>query len=160
VLMPKKPVPLWPVYLAIVGALMFASEFVQGDKTVPFASTIADPGKQTIDVLAASSQLIVALNTALLSAAAAMTIKGHEWGARWHYVDGVLVMGALASGTVSYYGVYLQHIATLGMVYKGTINPFERSLQWGMSLQYYGVVCEVVLLGLVFSRMLEGRVKA
>jgi hypothetical protein len=139
---------------------MVASEFITSDAALPAANKIQDSAKATLDVLTSASQLMVALNTALMGAAAAVTVKGHEWGARWQYVDGLLVMAAFAGGTASYYGVYLQHVATLSMVYKGTIYPFERSLQWGMSLQYYGLVFGVIALGLLFSRMLEGRVKA
>lgn len=158
--MAKRKIPFWPIYTAAVVTVMVASEFIQSDAALPATNKIQDSAKATLDVLMSASQLMVALNTALMSAAAAVTVKGHEWGARWRYVDGLLVMAAFAGGTASYYGVYVQHIATLSMVYQGTIYPFERSLQWGMSLQYYGLVFGVFVLGLLFSRMLEGRVKA
>jgi hypothetical protein len=149
--------PYWAVYMAIVLLLLIGSFFIPDDKAIPVPNHLADPAKATLDFLLEMVKLIAALNTALLGATGAIIVKGRDWSVCWNWVDGLLVLVIMICASVSYYGIYLGHVTILGMVFKGTIYPFATRLQWAISLQYYGTLTGVALLGLVFTRLLEGR---
>jgi hypothetical protein len=150
--------PYWSIYVSAVILVYVASLFVPTDNVVPVSNKFVDPAKATMDVILAMVQLITALDTALLGAAGAMAVKGKEWSPRWNRLDGLLVLFVFICGAASYYGIYLGHVAVLSTVFQGTINPFEARFQWALGLQYYGLLLGVFLLGLVFARMLDGRI--
>jgi hypothetical protein len=149
-------VPYTWIYIIAVALLFGASFFIPESNFVVPEVQISDRAKATIDYLFEMGKIVAALNTAVFSAAAALTVKGKDWSAKWGRLEGILVVVALVCGAWSYYGIYLGHIAALGMVYAGTINPFESRLSIAFSIQYYGTLIGIFLLGLVFARMLEG----
>jgi len=151
-------VPYWIIYSAVVALIYIASLFIPFGHAVPITQKLADPSKATLDVLVSITQLISALDAALLGAAATLTVKGRDWSTRWARVDGVLVLFVFICGATSYYGTYLGYVAILGMLAQGMVNPFEVRVQWSLMIQYDGLVLGVFLLGLVFARMLEGRI--
>ncbi len=149
--------PYWLIYMALVAILFGLSFFIPVDTAIPIKNQLADPAKASLDFLLEMTKLITTLNTALLGAAGAITVKGKEWSASWNRADGILVVVALICAAISYYGTYLGYIAVLEMVYNGTIYPFSVRLRWATALQYYGTLAGVFFLGLIFTRMLEGR---
>jgi hypothetical protein len=151
----SRRLPYWMIYGGVVFLIYIASFFIPADYAVPASLKFTDPAKATLDLVLAIVQLITALDTALLAAAGAITVKRKEWSTRWNYVDGLLVLVVFICGAVSYYGIYLGHVALLSTAAKGVINPFETRFQWALRLEYYGLLLGVFLLGLVIARMLE-----
>ena len=152
-----RTIPYWLIYAVVVVLLLIGSRFIPEDTAIPMANQLTDPAKATLDFLLEMVKLITALNTALLGTTAAIIVKGRDWSTRWNWVDGLLVLVIMICASISYYGIYLGHVTILGMVFKGTIYPLATRLQWAISLQYYGTLGGVALLGLVFTRLLEGR---
>jgi len=93
----------------------------------------------------------------LVGGAATLAIKGKEWSSQWSPWEAFLVLVSFICAAVSYYGVYIAHIAILGMVNAGTIYVFEERLYTALHLQYNGTLLGLFSLGLAFTRMLEKR---
>jgi hypothetical protein len=143
------------IYIVLALAL-YAASLLLPDSTVPTdAITVKDGGKATLDYLLEMTKLAVALNSAMFSAAGALAVKGREWSRRWGTWESACVVIALLCGAASYYGVYKAYVSTLSMVYAGAISPFEQNLQVALSLQYYGILLGVFLIGFIFTRLLE-----
>jgi hypothetical protein len=150
-------IPFSLMYVLIVCILYALSYFIPQGDVIPLTAKLTDPAESTLKFLTEMIKLITALNTALLGAAAAITVKGKEWSAIWSRLDGILILAILVTTSVPYYGIYLSYVSILTMVNQGTIYPFEQRLQWAIGFQYYGTLAAVFLLGLVFTRLLEGR---
>jgi len=151
-------IPYWAIYLLGTGAF-YAYSLLHGANT-PVVATLklSDPAKATMDLLLELSKMATTLDTALYAGAATLAIKGKDWSTTWTRFDGVLITLTLLAGAVSYYGVYLGHVASLDMLQASYINPIAPRLQFAIGLQYHGTLVGLFLLGLVFVRMLEYRV--
>jgi hypothetical protein len=156
----RKRMPLWVLYIAVMLVFYLLSQLIPTSSDVPIYVTINDPGKATLDFLLETTKLITALNTALVGAAAAITVKGKDWSTNWSNLESTFVLLCFIGTSISYYGIYVSHIAILSMVYQGTINVYETQLAAGMKIQFYGMLAGVLCLGLVFTRMLQGRKSA
>jgi hypothetical protein len=144
------------LYIAAVAVLwLLTSSIPAGPLSVE--AKLSEPAKATLDYLTEVIKLTVSLNTALYAACAIVAIKGSEWSAGWARLDGYSVVFALVSGAASYFGSYVTYTAMIEMSYAGSVDPFGRRLQWGLSLQYYGVLVGIFVIGAVFCRMLEAR---
>ena len=100
-------VPIWLIYIVLIVALYLGSLLIPSIPNAAIKSTLADAPKATLDVILAIIQLIVALNTGMLAAAGAITIKRNDWSRHWSRVDDLLILTVFISSAVSYYGVYL-----------------------------------------------------
>lgn len=147
--------PLWMPYSILALTLVAASFFVPADEVFPPGQSIADPGQATLTILQEMMKLVLSLTTAMLGAAGALVVKGREWVRGWSRVESFLVIAVFLCGVVSYFGVYVCHISILTMVTYGVLNPLETSLLWSLRLQYFGLISGALLLGLVFSLMLD-----
>ena len=156
---PRRP-PFWPAYVAIAGALLYGAFHLPGDGLFSAGRRVADPAGSTISTLGDMIKLITSLNTAMLAGAATLTLKGKDWTSRWERLDSLLIMLVFAGGAVSYFGVYSAYVRLLSMVNGGSINPMETRMLWTIRLQFWGVIGGVAALGLVFARILEGRVSS
>jgi|GEM_PF-5184577 len=145
------------VYLACIAVLAVLPFLIPGSRVIPRSANVHDPGKAIVDSLYEMTKVVASLDSALFAGAAALAVKGREWSTRWGRVDAFLVMLSMVAGAASYYGIYLTHDSILSMVFEASIYPFERRLQAALSLQYYGLLTGVLLLGLVFTRLLEDR---
>jgi len=144
-------------YIVVVLLFYACSQFIPTSDSIPFTVELEEPAKATLDFLVETMKLTTGLNTALLAAIAAITVKGREWSERWGRWEGTLVVAALCGVAVSYYGIYVEHASVLSMIYNGTIYPFERRLDVALKLQYYGTLAAVFCIGLAFTRLLEAR---
>lgn len=151
-------IPLWVYYLAMIGALVAGAYFIPTSPTVPLDVVVKDSARATLDLLLETTKLVTALDTALVGAAAALAVKGTEWSSTWGRAECVLVLLCFLGASLSYFGVYLTQVAVLAMVYQGGLYLFEARLYFGFRLQFYGMLGGVVCLGIVFIRMLEGRI--
>ena len=151
--------PFWLLYVLLVAVLLGLTYLVPHDRSFPVINTVNDPAAAILSTLGDMIKLIVALNTAMMAAAATVTVKGREWTTKWDRLDSVLIMLSFASGAVSYFGIYLTYmrILTMTAAKASTINPLEGGIVWSLRLQYCGTVAGIIFLGLVFARMLEGR---
>jgi hypothetical protein len=144
------------LYVVAVAAVWLSASSISAGPLSTEAK-LPEPAKATLDYLTEAIKLVVSLNTALYGACAVVAIKGSEWSSRWTRLDGYSTVLSLVSGAVSYYGSYLTYAAMIEMSFAGIVDPFSRRLQWGLSLQYYGVLVGIFLIGAVFCRMLEAR---
>jgi len=145
------------LYIVLALVLFFVSMFVEDSDSVPVVATLQSPADSTLELLLELGKLVAAVNTAMLAAAVSMVVKGKDWTTTWGRLDSYLVVLAILSGAMSYYGIYVGHDALLGMVFQGVVHPFEAKLETGLNIQYYGMLVGVFLVGLVFTRILEGR---
>lgn len=153
-----KPLPYWAIYCVLVMTVFIATYYIPSDSAIPITNEVKDSAAAILAILKDMTTLITTLNTAMLGAAAALAIKGNSWTDRWSRLDSKLIILAFISGAISYFGVYLSYIRILTMVMQSNIDPLEAGLLWAIRLQYYGTIFGVALLGLVFVRMLEGRI--
>src|SRR5689334_498621 len=134
----------------MVVAIYVASFFIRASASP--GSFVAVPegekAKTILSVLTELIKLITTLNTAILGAAAAITIKGKDWSSVWTYRDGLAIMATFVAVAVSYYGIYLSQVAILGMTYSGAISLEENRMWWAQQLQYNGTLFAIFLLGL------------
>lgn len=147
------------IYILVTAVLYIGSFYLPEGKSIVPEIEVLDRAKATIDALSEMNKIVVALNSAMFGAAAALAVKGATWSTKWGRLEGILVVIALICGAASYYGIYIGQVAELGMIYAGTINPFEARLSAGLTIEYYGTLLGLFLLGLVFARMLEERSK-
>jgi hypothetical protein len=152
----KRP-PYWAVYLGLSALLFGLSCFLPVPEAMPAGSALKDPAAAMLDAVKSITTLVSALTTTLCAAAAAVSIKGKDWSTVWSRMDGLLVIGVLLSGAVSYYGLYLSGIAILEMVGAGMFGLESPRLSSAIAIQYYGLLTGYFLLGLVFARLMEGR---
>ena len=124
---------------------------INADKVLPESATAA------LDHLSEIARLIGTLNTALVGACGALSVRGKDWSLRWEHVDGYLIVLSLVAAAASYYGAYLMHMTILQMAFYDTIDIFSKRLMWALDLQYYGTLLGLFLVGLVFVRMLAAR---
>ena len=148
---------LWGLYAVAAIILLAASYFIPVARVFLPGVNVTKPDEALLGLIKEMTQLIVALNTSMMAAAAALTIRGSVWSDRWSRFDSGLIVAAFASGAVSYFGVYFGYVRLLTMVGAKTLNPLEAGFLWSIRLQYYGTIVGVFLVGLVFARMLEGR---
>ncbi|MGZ5919755.1 MAG: hypothetical protein ACXWJV_08155 [Hyphomicrobium sp.] len=141
-------------------ALFLASMLLPEGGPVPVIGTLTEPAKEALNFILELSKLIATVNGALFAGALTLVLKGKEWSGQWSRFHGYILVAILLSGGASYYGIYLGHVAVLGTVVKGTVNPFEPRLQAALMIQYYGTLLGVFLLGLLVTLMMEGRVTA
>ena len=150
--------PYWLVYcLLIVVAAILMTALWPHSETVPVSGSLEKPAETTIELVQSLIALATTLNTTMFAAAAALAIKGKDWTPTWSRFDGIVLLLAFVCGAVSYYGVYAAYAAMLEMVDQGVIGGMSPELQTALAAQYYGTLGGFVLLGLVFTRMLEGR---
>jgi len=152
-------VPFWLIFLGSAAALYALSHFLPEDKALVASITVTEAGKTTLEYLQEMSKLITTLNTAMMAAAAALIVNGKEWTTSWSRLDAMLILLAFLSGAASYYGIYLGQISILEMISQGWLNPLSSKLQAAIAIEYYGTLVGVLLLGLAFSRLLEGRLR-
>lgn len=152
-----KPFPYWLFFLLAVAAAYGLSLFIPVDEVLPASLVIAEPAKATLEAIQESSKLLVTLNTTMLAAAASLIVKGKDWSASWAKIDGYLLLFTFVCGASSYYGVYVSQIDLLSMIAGGRITPLSSRLQFAIAIQYYGLLLGLVSMGVVFARMLEGR---
>lgn len=150
-------IPYWVLYVALVVILLVGVILLPDNPMVPVSSEIKDAGATTITVVNSMIGLMSTLNTTMLAAAAALAVKGRDWSDVWSRADGSILLCTFVAGSVSYYGVYTAYVALLEMVDIGYMSGLAPHLQRGLSTQYYATLAGYVLLGLVFTRMLEGR---
>lgn len=150
--------PYWLIYLACIGAFFLLSLTLRLDDVIPVSQEVKDPAQSSINFLLEMSKVISGLNTAATGAAAAICVKGKDWSTRWSSFDGVAAMLVFVAAAVSTYGIYLSHMAVFNMVKDGAFFALETGLQTALRLQYYGTLSAIFLLGLVFTRLLEGRI--
>jgi len=145
------------IYVFVVSALVLASHFLPEGGGLELKYTLSDPGQSTIDYMLSVSELIVSLNSAVFVVAGALAFKGDAWTLSWKRLDSVIVVGALILGATSYYAVYVQHMSALGLIYAGTISPFQSDIFLAMQVQYYATLGALFLVGLVFVRLLNDK---
>lgn len=151
-------IPYSPIYLALVIGLTAISYLWPSPEAVPASSELGNPATATIDIVKSMITLATTLNTTMLAAAGALVVKGKDWTERWTRIDGVILLCTFVAGALSYYGVYAAYVALLEMVDAGVIGAMAPRLQTGLATQYYATLGGFVLLGLAFTRMLEGRI--
>ena len=151
---------LWHVYIVLVLFLILASLFIPSDDAFFPKHKIQDPAKAILDIIDSIVKLVLTLTTTMLGAAAALTLKGNTWTASWKKADSALIVAVFLCGAISYFGVYLCYIRTLTMVNASYFNALEGGLVWSIRLQYLGIIFGVSCLGLVFARIIDGRLPA
>jgi len=150
--------PLWAAYLLMAAGLLAASLYVPRDTVFGGDVIVENPGQATLAAIDQMTKLIVSLNTAMFAAAGAMTVKGKDWTSRWNSLDSLLIVLVFACGAISYFGVFLCYVRLISMTSVGAMSVVETQMLWSIRLQYWGFIAGVVLLGLVFTRILEGRI--
>jgi hypothetical protein len=154
----SRTLPYWLLYVSAVATFYLASLLIPSEPSPPNPAPIDEArAKATLDLINEMTKLITALNTAIVGAAAAITVKGKEWSSAWRRSDGLTVVAAFVAVGVSYYGIYLGQMAMLGMVFSGAVSIEEDRFWWAQTLQYLGTLTAIFLVGLVFVRMLEQR---
>ena len=148
---------VWHCYLVIVFLLLVASFFVPIQPVFPPQLKVQDPAKAALDLVDGVVKLVTGVNTAMLAGAAALTIKGTSWTSSWSKADSVIIIFVFLGGAISYFGVYLCYVRALTMINQSAFYPIESGIIWSLRLQYFGIILGVVSLGLVFSRVIEGR---
>ncbi len=151
---------LWHLYLAAVILLVGVSLCLRAPDAFAPGPQVKDPGKSLLDVMDSAIKLLVALNTAMVTAAAALTVKGHTWSAGWGKADSLLILAVFLCGAVAYTGGYVCYMRILTMLSQAqlpSINVLEGGVLLGLRLQYGGIIAGYMCLGLVFTRMIEGR---
>jgi uncharacterized membrane protein YozB (DUF420 family) len=147
----------WHGYLVVVVVLFVASLFIPVDDAFPPGHKVLDPAKATLDLIDGIIKLMVPLTTIMVTAAAALAVKGNTWTSRWATLDSLLIVCVFLCGAVAYFGVYLCYMRILTMVSLASIFVREGGLLWGLKLQYFGIIMGFACLGLVFTRIIEGR---
>lgn len=145
------------LYVGAVVALLIASLLLPDMKGATADVKFTDPAKATLDYLTEMGKLAGTLNAALFAACGALAIKSRDWSSHWRDADGYMIVVALLAGATSYYGTYLSQTAIVEMAFQGVIDPLSRRLASALSIQYYGLLFGVFLVGLVFTRMLAAR---
>lgn len=145
------------LYIVFIILLVGGSTFIPRDLAFPVTHSLQDPAKATLDILDGITKLIAALDTALLGAAGAVVVKAPTWTKKWELLDSLLMTSVFVFGAISYFGIYFMDVRILTMVNAATVNPSELGLTWGLRLAYLGTIAGVVVLGLVFSRLMDGR---
>ena len=153
-----KVLRLWHIYILVVILLLAGSLFVPVDTAFPPKYKVEDPAKSTLELLDSTIKIIVSLNTAMLAGASALTLKSNSWTSLWTRLDSALILLVFINGAMSYFGVYFCYMRLLTMVGASFLDPVEGGLVWSLRLQYLGIISGVTLLGLVFARIIEGRV--
>jgi hypothetical protein len=148
-------IPYWLMYLLGIGAFYIYSLFHGTGGPIGATLKVTDAAKATLDLVLELSKMATTLNTALYAGAASLAIKGKDWSTTWTRLDGTLIVLTLLAGAISYYGVYLGHVAVLDMLQASYVNPLAPRLQFAIELQYQGTLLGLFLLGVVFVRMLE-----
>lgn len=148
-------IPLWVPYLVLSLALVAITLNSTTDEAFPPGQPIGDPGQTSVAMLQEVMKLVLSLSTAMLGAAGALVVKGREWSRGWTKLESLLMIAVFLCGAVSFFGVYLCHIAILTMVSSGSIYTLEANLLSGLRFQYLGLIGGAFLLGLVFSLMLD-----
>ena len=150
-------IPYWVFYLALAGVLFLLSRWLPNPDVMTAPADLKDSTAAMFDAVKSITTLVSALTTTLCAGAAAIAVKGREWSTGWNRIDGVLILGVLLCGAVSYYGLYLSSIAILEMVGAGVFGLDSPRLSSAITLQYYAVLIGYFILGLVFCRLMEGR---
>ena len=157
---PVKRVPLWAVFIALIGLLFLASTQLPAEAMQPilqFDEENGDQLKATLDQLNLLSQLMIGLNTSLIAGALAVSVHGRSWNPKWNGFDSAALLLVLSSGATVYYGVYLAYIIELEMVANGFLDPFSPRLDRALAIQYRAFMLGFLLLGIVFCRLFERR---
>jgi hypothetical protein len=135
-------IPLWVTYVVLVVGMLIGSLYVPQASIFLPGPSVSEPGNEIINLLGEMIQLVSGLNTAVLGAAAAMTVKGREWSSRWNRSDSLLTIAVFAFCSVSYFGGYLCYVRLLSMLAAnggGAVNPIETEMLWPIRFQYWGV---------------------
>ena len=144
------------IVLIYCGSLFLPDPEFGGD--IIFNDKSGGQAKAILDTLNVIATFFTTLNTALFTACGTLIVRGHEWtGREWGCIDKYAFVVILVAGSISYYGLYLSHVAILQMVAQGVIDPFGNQLQTGRQIQYYAFLTGAVLLGLVIVRLVDGR---
>jgi hypothetical protein len=144
------------VYLLLLALLTAGSFFLpDGALSGDLAFEPDSRAKIALDVLLDLQQFVGTLNTGLFAACGVWVAKPRKFSGSWGHVERVCLVGALAAGAMSYYGLYLSRVVILEMVSAGVIDPLGRRLQFALGLQYYGFLVGIILLGLVFVRQMD-----
>jgi len=152
---------LWQLYLVIIFPLFGASLLVPADAPFDVGPTVLDPAKATLDIIDGVIKLVMALNTVMVGGAAALTVKGTSWTFNWTKLDSLMIVLVFLSGGVAYFGVYFCYMRLLTMVNQVTVssvNVGDIGVILALRLQYSGIIIGFACLGLVFSRVVEGRI--
>jgi hypothetical protein len=153
--------PLSTLYLALLIIIIPLTLYVPRDAVFIPGPSISDPAKVILDILDNTTKLVVALDTALMGAAATLVIKANEWSRRWTRLDSTVIVLVFACGAASYFGVYLLDVRLLSTVSVNpgsSVNPLESGMLWAIRIQYWGMIAGVALLGLTFTRLLDARI--
>jgi hypothetical protein len=153
--------PATCTYVVVALAVFSASLFVHAAKVLdgPILE-LKEPGDAAIALAKDISTLCGTWAAALLAGAATVCVKGREWSLGWTPVDSIVVIGALAGGVLTYYGIYSAYIAVFAMAAARNFAPLSVDLKFAIATQYYAALGGTLLLGLVFARMLDRRVPA
>lgn len=148
---------LYWAFIVLALGMIALSFLIPAENVFEPGAVLKDNGKAVLDEFDSVIKLVTGLDSLLLAAAAAITVKGRDWSPRWTSIDSVLILLTFMAAAVSYYGVYLCEIRLLSMAQAGGILATETLLLWAVRLQHWGIIVGVSLLGIVFCRMLEGR---
>jgi hypothetical protein len=154
---PRRIPGTW-AYLVLVVALYFVSLLLPREKPIADPLMLTEPAEANLALIKDVFALVGTWAAGLFAAAAAVAVKGREWSHGWRPLDSVLVVAVLACGVLVYYGIYLGYTGLLGMTESGGISPFAPEIDIAISIQYYAALAGTLLLGLVFSRMLDKRI--
>lgn len=152
-----RPPPYWSIYIVLVAVFYVLVLFIPKDNALPAVDMLKIPAKAILDLTVQTTNLVASLNTAMVTVAGLLAVKGREWSVTWGWIDGIGVMLAFVAAAVSYMGVFIGYMSLLSTVAKGSAYPLTMTLSWARGLEFYGSFIGIFLVGLIFSRMLEGR---
>jgi hypothetical protein len=144
-------------YVVVAAVLYFLSLLIPDTHVATATEKLPEAAKLSMNYLLEMTKFTGTLLTTSFGACAALAIKGREWSTRWERLDGLLIVAAFLAGASGFYGLYLGHIEVLEMIHAGVFDLFQVRLDIAMKIQYYGLLIEIFLVGLVFTRMLDQR---
>jgi patatin-like phospholipase/acyl hydrolase len=135
----------------------FATFFKEDAHSYVGAVTIVDPGKAALDVALEVIRFAITLNTAIIAAAAALSVKGADWISDWGIDSSLLVTLTLVGCALSYYGAYSAFSVLLEMSQMGGVDPASDVFAKALAVQYYSALASAIILGASFVRFLDRR---
>jgi hypothetical protein len=144
-------------YVFFSCTLYFGSFGLHGPKVVVAPFLVNDPAIASLDLVKSIIALAGSLATALFAGVAAIVLKSGDVSDSLNAFDRAMLVGALACGVLTYYGVYCAYIATLSMLAAGAFSPLANDVSTAVAIQYYGVLAGALMLGITIARIIDRR---
>jgi hypothetical protein len=147
-------------YILLTVIVYLASLALHSSKVLEGVFTLKDAAETAIGLIKDISTLSGTWAAGLIAGAATVCVKGRDWSHGWTAFDSLTVVGVLAGGVLTYYGIYCTYIRLYAMAAAGAFVPLSPDLSVALAIQYYSALSGTLLLGLVFARMLDRRIQS